>query len=896
MSELIFAIEIEKKEKEAVLILNIKDRLLGSSRILYADALLKPQKEEKDLYAFLLKEHIKSLGSTSARERLATLPMTKIKIPGPQALEAIKLLALAKKLSWKDQSIYYNPFAKVEIRFLAEDRQGSLHVEGVIQIDKEDCSFKAIDLLFPGLPTWCIINRSVVGLGKLVDRNLLFKVYPGPLILEGREREKFIDLYQDDEDQSVIWKTAPTKELVSEDPTQVLPVLILSDPYGSFATLFMDYGLRGRVPFHERIGSFRNQKVEQGWEKDLLETGFQKKIVGTSHYYCPLDQVSKTISFLLELGWTIIDARGRRVCHHTSTQLQIHSDLDGIIAKGTLSYNEHLIDVQDVVGAFNRRQRFVELSPYAVGLIDPSQMERDLGDLTAADVSSQGLKLKKHQVGLLDGLLHQRHIQADFATITLLDRLKNTVDPEPAFPGSSFQGILYPYQQQGVNWLSFLYHSGLSGLLADDMGLGKTVQVLAFLSSLPVGKPCLIVAPTSLLFNWRREWEQFVPGRDVYVHSGKDRCKELSTLLGKQVILTSYAQLRIDIDLLKQISFDCVILDEAQMIKNPGSQVAESAFSLHGRMKLAITGTPVENRWDDLWSLFHYLEPELLEGRGQFHSQMMAAQVDERYLKRVKKKIKPFILRRLKEEVGLQLPEKILQTVWVEMSSSQKQIYETLVSKNRTGVLKQVEQDGAGPHRMQVLEALLRLRQVCCHPQLIDGSLSNSGELSGKLERVLSDISEIVAEGRKVLVFSQFTQMLQLLETHVRQEGWGYVYLDGSTKDRETVVSRFQEDSSTQIFLMSLKAGGVGLNLTAADYVFLIDPWWNDAAEQQAIDRAYRLGRKNVVVARRYVTAESVEEKMMKLKQHKSALAQGLIEMEGEIPTSGLQDLLLLLQ
>ena len=195
-----------------------------------------------------------------------------------------------------------------------------------------------------------------------------------------------------------------------------------------------------------------------------------------------------------------------------------------------------------------------------------------------------------------------------------------------------------------------------------------------------------------------------------------------------------------------------------------------------------------------------------------------------------------------------------------------------------------------------MLEALLRLRQVCCHPYLVDRSLSNDGELSGKLERVLADISEIVAEGRKVLVFSQFTQMLQLLETHVRQEGWGYAYLDGSTKDRETVVSRFQEDSSTQIFLMSLNAGGVGLNLTAADYVFLIDPWWNDAAEQQAIDRAYRLGRKNIVVARRYVTAESVEEKMMKLKQHKSALAQGLIEMEGEIPTSGLQDLLLLLQ
>ncbi|MEI8328430.1 MAG: DEAD/DEAH box helicase [Chlamydiia bacterium] len=898
MSELIFSIEIEKRDKEYVLLLHVKDKGFGSSRVVYADALLKPQQVEKDLYAFLLQEHMRSVGISCGSDRLQTVSITKITIAASRSQEVIKLLALAKKLSWNQQSVYYNPFAKVEVFFRAEERADALHVEGFVRIDGKESPFRSIDLLFPSMPIWCMIDRSVVVFPTDIDRNLLLKVYPGPLSLEGKQKKQFIDLYQDDEDPGslILWNIAPLITEAVLVPLQALPVLMLSDPYGSFACLSMDYGVRGKVSFHEIGGSFRDLALEKSWEKDLLETGFQKKMVGSSHYYCPLDQVTKTISFLLEIGWTIIDARGRRVCHHTSTALQIYSAKEEIITKGQLCYSEHAVDVQDVVGAFNRRQRFVELSPYAVGLIDPSQIERDLGDLTSAEISAGGLVLKKHQVGLLEGLVHQRHIHADLLTISLLERLKNSSTAESVALGSGFRGVLYPYQQEGVNWLDFLYRSGLSGLLADDMGLGKTVQVLAFLSRIPVDKPCLIVAPTSLLFNWKREWGQFVPGRDVYVHSGKERCKDLAILKGKQVILTSYAHLRIDIDVLRKIPFECVVLDEAQMIKNPGSQVAECAFSLQGQMKLAITGTPVENRWDDLWSIFHYLEPELLDGRGEFHSQMMAAQVDDRYLKRVKKKIKPFLLRRVKKEVALDLPEKILQTVWVEMSPSQKEIYETLVSTHRKGLIKNIEQDGVGAHRMQVLEAILRLRQVCCHPHLIDPSLEIGMELSAKLERVLADLGEVVAEVCKVIVFSQFTKMLKLVETHIQDSGWSYVYLDGSTKDRESVVSRFQEDSTTQIFLMSLKAGGVGLNLTAADYVFLIDPWWNDAVEQQAIDRAYRLGRKDVVVARRYVTAESVEEKIMKLKQHKSAVAEGLMDMEGELSTFGIQDLLVLLE
>lgn len=893
MSDLIFSFEIEKKEKETFLVVHAKEPS-APSRLAYADALQKLK--EKELGSFFLKEHLKSMGLSAANDKLQTLSISKMRISSSRSLEAIKLLALSKKLQWKDKSLFYNPFAKVKVFFRAKEQDADLVVEGVISIDGKEKPFSEVELLFPSNPMWCIIDRTVVALPEDLDRNLVLKVYPEPMRLEGKKKEQFIQIYEGDDDPLIFWDTAPA--IVKEETAaalSALPVLMLHDLYGAFASLAMDYGAKGKVSFHEPIGSFRNLPLEKSWEKDLLETGFQKKIVGSSQYYCPLDQVTKTLSFLLELGWKIFDHKGRQVCRHTSTNLEISMEKDEVLTKGKLSYDEHDVDVQDVVGAFSRRDRFVELSPFAVGLMDHERMEEDLGDLTEAEVHPQGLKLKKHQAGLLDSLCKKKHVKADVLSLSLIDRMKQSSSRENAEVSTSFRGVLYPYQQEGVNWLSFLYASGLSGLLADDMGLGKTVQVLGFLSQIENDRPHLIIAPTSLIFNWKREWQRFLPEIEVYVHGGKDRCKETEELMQKKVILTSYAHLRLDQDLLQKMSFTCVILDEAQSIKNPESQVAEAAYSLNSKMRIAITGTPVENRWDDLWSLFHFLEPELLDERKEFHASMIAAQVDDRYLKRVKKKIKPFLLRRTKEEVAIDLPEKILQTVWIEMGPSQKEIYETYLSKNRAGLLKNIEEEGLSAHRMQVLEALLRLRQICCHPHLVEKTLNAETELSAKLERVLADTAEVVQEGRKVILFSQFTEMLKILQTHIESAGWKYVYLDGSTKDREAVVKTFQEDASTQIFLMSLKAGGVGLNLTAADYVFLFDPWWNDAAEKQAIDRAHRHGRKDVVVARRYVTAESVEEKIMKLKEQKSALAKGLIEMEGELTSFTMDDLLQML-
>ncbi|MDG1483553.1 MAG: DEAD/DEAH box helicase [Myxococcota bacterium] len=422
---------------------------------------------------------------------------------------------------------------------------------------------------------------------------------------------------------------------------------------------------------------------------------------------------------------------------------------------------------------------------------------------------------------------------------------------------------LRTYQLKGVDWLCFLRTAGMGGILADDMGLGKTLQALCALTG-----RTLVVAPTSVLHNWASEAEKFRPSLTVCLYHGTRRKLDTSA----DIILTSYALLRLDINLLCETTWDTIVLDEAQAIKNPTSQVAQAAFRLRAPFRMTLTGTPVENRLEELWSQFHFLNPGLLSGRRDFQ---------ERYAKpiaagepgvaaRLRERIGPFVLRRLKSEVAPELPPRTDVTLRCTLTSDERRAYDTVRVAAQEKLVKQL----GGNNVMAALEALLRLRQASCHTGLLPNHTAPS---SSKIELLMETLDEVIAEGHKALVFSQWTAMLNLIEPHLKKNNVQYVRLDGTTRDRKAVVDAFQADDGPPVFLISLKAGGTGLNLTAADHVFLIDPWWNPAVEDQAADRAHRIGQDRPVIVYRLVAEGTVEERILQLQDRKRALAEAAV-------------------
>ena len=427
--------------------------------------------------------------------------------------------------------------------------------------------------------------------------------------------------------------------------------------------------------------------------------------------------------------------------------------------------------------------------------------------------------------------------------------------------------VLRPYQRQGVDWLVFLRRAGMGALLADDMGLGKTLQTLCAIEG-----RTLVVAPTSVLHGWMREIERFRPELRHALYHGPGRSLDPEA----DVTITSYALLRQDVDRLASTRWDCVVLDEAQAIKNPESQVARAAMRLDAGARFALTGTPVENRLDELWSQLHFLNPGLLGGRTRFRDRYARpiADGDHDVAARLRQRIRPFLLRRLKKEVAPDLPPLSEIVLDCELSTEERAVYDSV----RAATVRQVvERLRAGGNVMAALEALLRLRQAACHPSLVPGQEGTTTS-STKLETLFDRLEEAVADGHKALVFSQWTSLLDRVEPGLRERRIDWLRLDGSTRDRGSIVDRFQTEEGEPIMLLSLKAGGTGLNLTAADHVFLLDPWWNPAVEAQAADRAHRIGQQRPVVVHRLIARNTVEEGILKLHARKRALADAALE------------------
>ena len=456
-----------------------------------------------------------------------------------------------------------------------------------------------------------------------------------------------------------------------------------------------------------------------------------------------------------------------------------------------------------------------------------------------------------------------------------LEKLRPLVDGFDGLPAAALPADLFAelrdYQRLGVDWLTFCRDAGLGAILADDMGLGKTLQVLC---ALRPGERSLVVCPTSVLANWENEARRFRPGLSVSRYHGAGRSLE-----DADVTLTSYALLWRDVDALAEVSWDAVVLDEAQAIKNPDSLAARAAYRLSElgpRLRVAMSGTPVENRLDELWSLGHFTNPGLLGGRGEFDAEIAKpiAGGDRRAADRLRATLRPILLRRRKAEVASELPPRTEVVIRCELDDAEREIYQAVRAAARADVAARLE-DGASP--MAALAALLRLRQAACHPALLPDSDWEPGKLSTKVAELVDRVDVAAAEGHKSLVFSQWTSLLDLIEAAMIELGIAFVRLDGSTRDRAGVVDTFQSESGPPAMLISLKAGGTGLNLTAADHVFLTDPWWNPAVEAQAADRAHRIGQDKPVVVHRLVAADTVEERMLELQAQKRALAEAVI-------------------
>jgi superfamily II DNA or RNA helicase len=442
---------------------------------------------------------------------------------------------------------------------------------------------------------------------------------------------------------------------------------------------------------------------------------------------------------------------------------------------------------------------------------------------------------------------------------------------------------LRPYQRAGVSWLAFLRDAGLGAVLADDMGLGKTLQALA-----AVRGRTLVVCPRSVVHNWAAEIRRFRPGLRASIYHGPRRALDPAA----DVTLTTYAILRLDAEALAKAGWSTLVLDEAQAIKNPDSQVARAAYAVEADFRVALSGTPVENRLDELWSQLHFTNRGLLGGRSVFDERFARpiAAGDPGSAERLRRKIRPFVLRRLKKDVAPELPPRIESILYCELEDQERDVYEAIRAATRKEVVSRLAEGG---NVLAALEALLRLRQAACHPSLVPGQFAAT---SAKVERLVEALEDAAADGHKALVFSQWTSLLDLVEPHLQRAGIPMLRLDGSTRDRAAVVDGFQDEKGPPVMLISLKAGGTGLNLTAADHVFLMDPWWNPAVEDQAADRAHRIGQDKPVTVYRLVAKDTVEEGILVLQERKRKIADAALGSAGEAAGITRADLLALLE
>jgi hypothetical protein len=575
----------------------------------------------------------------------------------------------------------------------------------------------------------------------------------------------------------------------------------------------------------------------------------------------------KVVHRMLDKGWAVSVAK-EKIRQGGEFRIDISSGIDWFDLSGQMEFGDEVLPLPEILERLEDNG-FVRLENGALGILPDDWQQKFAAILKLGKTQENSIRFKQSQAFLLDAMLAEREfVSFDKTFAKFRERIRQFDGIEPRAVCPSFQGELRPYQLEGHNWLHFLRDFGLGGCLADDMGLGKTVQVLAMLDTWrqdrkrkkkqPEHRPSLLVVPKSLIFNWQAEAAKFAPRLRVLDFSGIGREALRDQIAESDVVLTTYGTLRRDIAWLNEIEFDYAILDEAQAIKNSDSQTAKATRLIRAEHRLALSGTPVENRLSDLWSIFEFLNPGML-GSSQAFAEL-GNEGEKESLERLSKALRPLLLRRTKQQVLKDLPEKTEQTLFCEMEGRQREIYDEVADFYRQSLLKKVKKEGIKKSKIHVLEALLRLRQIACHPALVnlDITAKKARAKSAKFEVLLEQLESVISEGHKALVFSQFTSLLALLKPELEKRKIKFEYLDGGTRDRKACVERFNKSDNIPLFLLSLKAGGHGLNLTSADYVFILDPWWNPAVEAQAIDRAHRIGQQRHVFGYRLIAMDTI--------------------------------------
>ncbi|MCP4049497.1 MAG: hypothetical protein GY730_02165 [bacterium] len=723
-----------------------------------------------------------------------------------------------------------------------------------------------------------ISNELEVFINQLMDKN--------KITFDSTEAEYFIKNIYEPNKKKVYWQ-------IKADFSEILPQSI--DPAPCLTLTFSDNILSPALSFKyasiiifpdnkESIISdkkndkryLRDMEMEVIYQQDLMDLFTENDLPFMLQNPRDIAEfMKKVVPVLIERGWFIDSNVPEFNIIKESADIDFtiqSSGQDWFYFEPNCNINGQKISLQEIARLMIQDQGYIKTKSGYVQISEKSQKELKL----LSKFNAFGVNRKFSKMDILPMISASSIQGGNDQSRKLIDSIKN-IDSFSShkLPGSDFNGELRLYQQHGVNWINFLYSTGFGGVLADDMGLGKTVQVLAFSTFIKEKHPKFIICPTNVVYNWEREITKFLPGKKIINYTGSNRCSRIEELEHTDFIISSFGIIKNDLEFLAKIKFSAIFVDEAQYMKNFQTQISRAIKLLDSRFKLAVTGTPVENHLFDIWNLFDFVMPGYLGEKKVFD-----IAVKDGHREIIKTKLKPFVMRRIKAEVLDSLPAKTEIIIKCNLNENQELLYKTVLDAAKKGI-----KNAKGQREyLNILTSLLKLRQVCIHPRLLNEFKHQKDMESAKFEEAKKRIIELIDEGNKAVIFTQFTGMLDILEDWAQENSIYLERIDGSVTGKKRIASieRFQSSKEAGLFIISLKAGGVGINLTAADYVLHLDPWWNPAVESQATDRVHRIGQKNKVIVYKFISKGTIEEKILELQEQKRELISSIIDIEAD--------------